>query len=350
MRFHPSRSLFLLGMLACCLSFFGAAFAQVTKAGVSVGIQPLGIPSGVISAVMQRDRVLQRALQASGGVRFVPFAKGADIVPKLAEHQVQVGLLGDMPTLLATVNRQGVIVGLIKQTSTAIVARGVVQLSDLAGKRIGYVPMSSAHHTLLQGLRSAGLREDQVRLVALPVNDLPDALARGELDAFAAWEPGPALALAVDRRNRVVFRGRTSDYLVLDRAFVESSPEAALQVVAAFARAIEWMRRSQVNLNQAVQWLKQDVQAYVGKPLSLPDEQIARITRQDILDVPAAPVIPGRLTNPPLHGEFDFLRSMGKLPPNASWDAVMAAFQYDGLATVLAQARRYNLSAFDYAD
>lgn len=350
MRFRPVKNAVCLWFLTCWLLVSGGVFAQASPSLVNVGIQPLGVPSGVISAVMQRDRLLQRALQASGGVRFVPFAKGADIVPKLAEHQVQVGLLGDMPTLLATVNRQGVIAGLIKQTSTAIVARGVVQLSDLAGKRIGYVPMSSAHHTLLQGLRSAGLREDQVRLVALPVNDLPDALARGDLDAFAAWEPGPALALAVDRRNRVVFRGRTSDYLVLDRAFVESSPEAAMQVVAAFARAIEWMRRSQSNLNQAVQWLKRDVQAYAGKPLSLPDEQIARITHQDILDVPAAPVIPGRLTNPPLHGEFDFLRSMGKLPANASWDAVVAAFQYDGLASVMAQARRYNLSTFDYAD
>lgn len=328
----------------------GSSKPTLPPSAVRVGIQPLGVPSGVISSVMQRDRLLQRFMQSRGGISFDPFTKGADIVPLLASQQLQGGLLGDMPTLLATGTGQGVIVGLVKQTSTAIVGRGVAQVGELKGKRIGYVPMSSAHHTLLQGLRSAGMGEEQVNWVQLSVNEMADALARNEIDAFAAWEPVPSIALATNRSNRIIFQGRTNDYFVLDKHFVERQPEVALQVVAAFVRALEWMRASKLNLNKAVMWAQQDAKAFSGKASTISDEQVARITRIDILNVPAAPVIPARLINPPLRSEFEFLRALGKLPANAQWSNVFAALRYDGLSLVMEKPQEYSLSVFDYAD
>lgn len=320
------------------------------SAQVTLGVQPLGIPSGVISSVMQRDKLLKAFMTTRGGIAFKPHAKGAEIVTSMAEHQLQGGLLGDMPTLLATSNGQAVIVGLVKQTATAIVGRSITQVSDLKGKRIGYIPMSSAHHTLLQGLRSAGLGEDQVKLVQLPVNEMAEALARNDIDAFAAWEPSPSVALAASKANRVVFRGRTSDFFVLDRGYADREPESAHQIVAAFIRAIEWMRRSPANLGTAVRWAQSDAQAFSGKVNAISEEQIARITRQDILEVPAAPVIPARLKRPPLSEEFEFLRGLGKLPPNSRWEAVLGALGYDGLTVVLEQPQRYRLNTFDYAE
>ncbi len=345
-----------------CLSFAlisGAALAEplpdrttlvAGSPSVDVGMQPLGVPSGVISAVMRRDRLLQHALKEKGGVTFYAFSSGAEILPHLADHRLEAALLGDMPTLIATVREQAAIVGLVKQTSTAIVGRGILSVGELAGKRIAYVDTSSAHHTLLQGLRSAGLTDQQVKLVAMPVAEMADALARGEIDAFAAWEPVPSAALAADPRSRVIFRGLTNDFFVLNRTLVDKRPADALQLVAAFVRAIEWMRRSPANLERAVRWVKADAQAHSGKTFTVSDPQIARITRQDILDVAAAPVIPGRLTSPPLRGEFDFLVKQGKLPADAHWASVSKAFEYDGLATVMADRRRYQLSTFDYAD
>lgn len=327
----------------------GRALPVADSPAVDVGVQPLGIPSGVVSAVMQRDRVLQRALEVSRGTAvFHPFWRGPEIVPLLNRRQLEVGLLGDMPTLMATVGGQAVIVGLVKQTSTAIVGRGVIQVGELAGKRIGYVEGSSAHHTLLQGLRSAGLDEQRVQLLPLAVSEMPEALAAGRIDAFAGWEPAPAIALAASRDNRVVFRGLTSDYLVFGRAFAERQPESALQVAASFVRALEWMRRSQSNLERAVRWMKADALAFSGKPVGVTDAQAVRIVRQDLLEVPSAPAIPERLSRPPLRGEFDFLSRQGRLPEGAQWSAVEAALRYDGLARVIADPKRYRLSVFDY--
>lgn len=316
-----------------------------------IGVQPLGIPSGVISSVMARDRILRQALENGGQtLKTHPFWRGPDMIDLLADQRLEGGLLGDMPTIHATATGKAVIVGLVKQTSTSIVGKGITQVSDLAGKRIGYVAASSAHHTLLQGLASAGLDEQQVKLVALAVSDMPDALERGDIDAFSAWEPYPSIALTGNKANRIVFRGLTTDYLVFNRSFVERRPEAALHVVAGFVRAIEWMRRSRQNLSKAVQWAAADGTMLSGKPPALGLEQAMRITRQDILEIPSAPAIPGAATGAPLKAAFEFLRQQDKLPKDAHWRHIESAFKYDGLTRVLAEPERFRTHRFDYAD
>jgi ABC-type nitrate/sulfonate/bicarbonate transport system substrate-binding protein len=318
---------------------------------VNLGVQPLGYPSGVISAVMQRDRILQKALeQGRQPLQAHAFKRGADIVPLLADQRLEAGLLGDMPTLLAAATGRVLIVGLVKQTSTAIVAKGDVQVGGLAGKRIGVIEVSSAHHTLLQGLASANINEKQVTLVPLGIEDMPDALERGDISAFAAWEPAPTAALAKDSKNRIVFRGLTADYFVLEKAFVQRSPKAALHLVAGYMRAIEWMRRSQTNLDKAARWVIADGETFSSKPASLSVAQISFITRRDILDIPSAPAILQTPNAPPLKTEFQFLSSLGKLPAEATWANVEKALAYNGLAQVLGDARTYQLRMFDYAD
>jgi len=319
------------------------------SAAVDLGVQPLGYPSGVISAVMQRDRTLKKALAATKQpLKMHPFRRGADLVPLLADQRLEAGLLGDMPTLLSASTGAVWVVGLVKQTSTAIVAKGATQTANLVGKRIGFVESSSAHLTLLQGLSAAGLSESQVTLVPIGVGDMPQSLERGDIDAFAAWEPAPTIALAKSDQNHTIFRGLTSDYFVITQAFAKRSPQAARHVVAGFLRAIEWMRLSQDHLQKAAQWAMADNTAFAGKPGALSTAQIASITRREILDIPSAPTILNTHGTPPLKSEFQFLAQLKKLPAGATWENVVTAFTYDGLAQVLAESRAYQVRNFDY--
>lgn len=331
--------------------YFASYGLSAASPAVDIGTQPLGYPSGVISAVMQRDRILKKALQASQQpLKAHYFMRGADIVPLLADQRLEAGLLGDMPTLLSTSTGAVWVVGLVKQTSTAIVAKNATQPAHLAGKRVAYVPTSSAHLTLLQGLASAGVAEDKVTLLPMNVGDMPDALERGSIDAFAAWEPAPTIALGQNASNHIVFRGLTTDYFVIEQSFAKRAPQAARQVVAGFVRAIEWMRRSQDNVLKAAQWAMLDTTALSGKPPALSAAQIAAITRREILDIPSAPTVLVNPVNPPLRTEFQFLTALNKMPPTGTWAHVEAAFTYDGLAKVLAEPRVYQLRSFDYED
>lgn len=318
---------------------------------VDLGVQPLGYPSGVISAVMSRDRILKKMLaDGQQPLKIHPFRRGADMLALLADQRLEAGLLGDMPTILAAATGQVWIVGLVKQTSTAIVAKGDVQVRGLAGKRIGYVEASSAHHTLLQGLASAGIGDSQVKLVPLGVGDMPEALERGDIDAFAAWEPAPSIALGKNDKNHIVFRGLSTDYFVIGQAFAKRSPQAARHLVAGFMRAIEWMRRSQRHVEKAAHWAMLDTEAFSGKPVPLSIAQIAAITHREILDIPSAPVMLNSPGTPLLRTEFQFLTKLGKLPAGSQWDNVEAALTYDGLARVMAEARFFQLRTFDYEE
>jgi NitT/TauT family transport system substrate-binding protein len=203
---------------------------------------------------------------------------------------------------------------------------------------------------VLQGLASAGIGEKQVQLIELDVNDMPDALERGAIDAFAAWEPGPTIALSNNKRNRILFRGLSTTYFVLERDFAERSPQTALQVVAGFLRAIEWMRRSRHNVEQGVRWAMFDAASFAGKPSPISMAQIVSITYREILDIPSAPAILTSPGAPPLKHEFEFLQKLGKLPPGAQWSSVEAALAYDGLTRVMAKAREFEIHVFDYED
>jgi sulfonate transport system substrate-binding protein len=354
---HRIALITVMAVLAFCATgvsaqtYFDRYGLSPASAAVDLGVQPLGYPSGVISAVMLRDQRLKKALADNQHpLKAHPFQRGADMLDLLADHRLEAGLLGDMPTILAASTGGVWIVGLVKQTSTAIVTKGDVQVGGLAGKRIGYVAASSAHHTLLQGLASAGLTESQVKLVAMGVDDMPDALERGAIDAFAAWEPAPSLALANSHRNRIVFQGLSSDYFVIDRDFERRAPQAAKYLIAGFLRAIEWMRRSPRNAEKAAAWAKADHELFAGKPVLLPISRIVAIAQKEILSIPSAPAILRTSGALPLQAEFKFLTDLGKLPAGGSWSNVEASFSYEGLAQVMADGRTYQTTMFEYAD
>lgn len=316
---------------------------------VDVGTQPAGFPSGVISAAMRRDKILQNALaELKTPLRTFAFRRGADMLTLLGDQRLEAGLLGDMPTLLAAAAGHVWVVGLVKQTTTALVARDNMVVSKLAGKRIAYVEASSAHLTVLQGLSVAGLSDQQVTLVPMAVSEMPQALEDGKVDAFAAWEPFTTIALNRNPRNHIVFRGASSDYFVISRQFARQQPQAALQLTAGFVRALEWMRDSQSNLEQAARWAMADSEAFTGSAPALTTAQVRAITRRELLDVPSAPALPDDGGPPRLKAEFEFLRKLGKLPPTAGWSQVDAALGYDGLATVLGDERRFKLRTYDY--
>lgn len=319
------------------------------SAEVDVGVQPQSYPNGVIGAVMRRDRTLRRELSKLGSpLKTHAFQRGADMLPLISDARLDAGQIGDMPTTIAAAAGKVWIVGLVEVSQNAIVTQGGSRVEDLAGKRIGYVPVSTAHSTLMRGLASSRLGAADVKLIPLANADLPQALARKEIDAFAGWEPAISLALAASPKSRIVFRGLSVDYFVLSRAFERASPEAARVLVAGFARSIEWMRRSPKNVEAAARWVLADGKAFSGTSAEVPVSQVVAITRSGILNVPSAPVIvktPGEL---PLKAEYDLLKSLAKLPAGEQWENVVSSFQYDGLTQVMAAPRQYALRTFDY--
>jgi NitT/TauT family transport system substrate-binding protein len=355
-KFHQ---FFMLGLLltntlvtAPCQAeaYFDRYPLTVNSPPLDIGVQPLGYPSGVISSVMQRDRILRRELEKLGQpLKAYGFRRGADMISMIRDGRLEAALLGDMPTILSAIDGEVWIVGLVKKTSTALVARNESQIQRLKGRRIAYVETSSAHHTLLQGLASVGLTEKDVTLIPIGVEQMPSALERNEIDAFAAWEPAPSTALSNNPANKIVFRGLSSDYFVINRSFQKQHPEAALILTAGFVRAIEWMRQSTANIEQGIRWTMIDGELLSGRPPEISIAQGANITRREILNIPSAPtILIDANEQTPLSAAFAFLKQRGKISPSNTGANLLEAFAYDGLAQVIKDPRRYGIKNFDY--
>jgi sulfonate transport system substrate-binding protein len=117
----------------------------------------------------------------------------------------------------------------VSESFYRLVARrsaGINTLSDLKGKRVLAPRLTSAHYYLVSMLRSAGLTEEDVTMVTLPAvapaaaatptaQVSPairfrnaQALARGEVDVIATFEPEPEAAVRMMGNDAIVLQDR----------------------------------------------------------------------------------------------------------------------------------------------
>jgi ABC-type nitrate/sulfonate/bicarbonate transport system substrate-binding protein len=318
---------------------------------VDMGVQPMAYPLAFVSSAMQRDRLLKQDLHKLGvELRAHPFRKGNDMVKLFGQGKLEWAFLGDMPTVNTLVRTPTYIVGLGKRNFSSVVSRSAAQIDGLRGKRIAYSPGSSSHLVLMRGLKSAGIAESGVSLVAMEPTEMPQALDSGTVDAFSAWEPTPTIAMQRNPANRPIYRGMSTDWVVVAAAFAQERAPVVLAMTAAYARAVVWMRTSNANLERAASWVLSDGEAFTGQARSITLAKAMDIARKDLLEVPGAPAVPAKVDGvPPLTREFEFLRELGRLPPDARPDHVTAALAYDGLRRVLASPQQYRVHQADYA-
>jgi sulfonate transport system substrate-binding protein len=127
----------------------------------------------------------------------VTLAGGA--IPALTEGKVDVVTNAETQAILRSTERPDIRVILtVAEYGYRIVARrsaGVGAASDLRGKRIATSLNSSAHFYIVKTLHSVGLSEKDVTFVGMLPNDMPAALARGDVDAVSIWEPAAERSL-----------------------------------------------------------------------------------------------------------------------------------------------------------
>ncbi|WP_129125283.1 ABC transporter substrate-binding protein [Geomonas oryzae] len=313
---------------------------------------PMAVPVAVLGETLKRDRLLKRELERAGcSIAFRTLAKGADAVPLVHSRQVDAVMFSDMPAIEAASSSDLVIAGTVKRSYSSVLARSNVVLEQLAGKKVGNVPGSTSHYALLQALASVRLSEREVNLVPMELQKLPEALAQGRIDAFAAWEPTPTMTMKkYPGQFCVIYRQVSLSFFALSGGLLQVNRPAADALLAALIRAVRWLKKGS-NLNTASRWAVQGMTAFSGRNAEVTAADIAAITRSDLLDVPAAPLISAadRDPNSNLLREFDFLKSIGRIPANASRERVRSSIRPDLLESVLGRRSRFRLTTFDYA-
>jgi sulfonate transport system substrate-binding protein len=144
-------------------------------------------------------------------------AEGLDIeltggaIPALTDGKVDVVTNAETQAILRSTARPDIRVILtVAEYGYRIVSRrsaGVGTASDLRGRKIATSLNSSAHFNIVKTLRGVGLSEKDVTVVGMPPNDMPAALARGDVDAVSIWEPAAERSVQALGADAVVIAG-----------------------------------------------------------------------------------------------------------------------------------------------
>lgn len=318
---------------------------------VNFGTQPLYMPTGLISETMKRDTILKKAMKKRGvELRFFPFIKGYDVNFFLKRGDLDGGIGGDMPTITIANEMDVVIVSMVQDGFISIIADQNMTITQLRGKRIGFSYGSNAHYALLNVLSFAGLDESQVDLISMEVSAMPQALTKGKIEAFSAWEPMPSIALRNDSSNIVVHRSLSSGYIYFDKNFSDGSIDIISLLIAAEIRALRWMQRDRENLLRASRWFIDAFKDLSDQNIGLTPEEVAELALKDIVGSAFPPVISKRdiAEKGRLYNEFVFLEKLGMIQAHAKWDRVHDSFDREILKKILHQSEALRLNDFLY--
>lgn len=111
------------------------------------------------------------------------------------------------------------------------------------GKRIGYAPKTASHYFMDVFLIYNGIEPGELVEISKPVEDLPAALLRGEVDAISVWEPYANKTLS-DQKQEVVSVDLPHLYtqsfnLTVHNDFKKKQPKQVKAMLHALGEAID---------------------------------------------------------------------------------------------------------------
>lgn len=130
-----------------------------------------------------------------------------------------------------------------------VAKKGIPSLKALKGKKVGLEIGLVEHLMLLKGLEKAGMKESDVKLIAVPTHQTAQSLASGDVDAIGAWQPNAGQALKAAPGSKAILTSKDLPGLIYDLVCV--SPKSLAQ------RRADWVKVVKV-------WNK--IEAFVTDP------------------------------------------------------------------------------------
>ena len=204
---------------------------------------------------------------AENGIKtkLVQFNNGGDLMTAMASGDVDVGYVGITPVLSSIA--KGVPVKVISAAQTEgsgiVVASdsGINSVSDLAGKKIATPGEASIQHMLLTYyLTQNGMSINDLKVSAMKVPSMNDALKTGKIDGMITFEPYVSIA---EKNGAKVLAG-SQDILpnhpccvvAASDKFIESHPNETAKILEIHEEATNFINN---NTDEAAGLLPKDI-------------------------------------------------------------------------------------------
>lgn len=273
-------SMVSISVLAGCNSSNNSSkAAEVSESGVSanevrIATQPSPFAASIFVA-KEKGFLEDELKKYNVKVTWTSFAAGPPMNEAFAAGQQDIGIAGDVPTILAKSSGQKTVIFSNASTgekTLALVVKPDSSISsgkDLKGKKVAFVKGSYGHHLLGLILSQAGLSFNDIESVNLPVADISNAVATGQVDAGVVWEPG--LTSGIEKnQTKVLIDGtgikRNSVFFLATETFAKSNPKIIEAYIKALEKASNYIKS---NPKEAAEAIKPDISLSVDELVKL---------------------------------------------------------------------------------
>jgi NitT/TauT family transport system substrate-binding protein len=223
--------------------FWGLGLALTLAVAGPVGSAETPLVVSTAPAVIEQAPVLLARLKLyKGPTAYVPGGIPALYGEGGAAQKADVATHADTQALRNSVAHPDLrIIMTVTEGHYRIVARkshGIAKLADLKGKTIGTLTQTSAAYHVNRMLATVGLTEADVKVVRVPIAEMPETLAKGAIDAVAIWEPEISLAQKAIGVDAIAF----SDDRAYRELFNLNTTEGALKDPVRRAKIVRFVR------------------------------------------------------------------------------------------------------------
>lgn len=263
-RFHKRRmdmkKLFksmAAGLLAGLLLAGATSASAEGPANITYGYHPYWT-GGWNGVIIKAKGLWKKHLPPGSTVRFEPQLTGPPMVAALLSNKMQIGTMGDMPSLVATTKHK---IADVRLVSVPMYSNGQVCNKILVRKdapqfkspseamkwmsgRTFAVHRGTCTNRFVESLIDQGVFKPS-KILSTPIEVISSNFEAGKLDAAAMWEPHARRQVELGNARYVAtgapWSESDADFTLMRQDFIEKHPKAAVGWIKAEIEAIQFM-------------------------------------------------------------------------------------------------------------
>ncbi|MDL5039926.1 sulfonate ABC transporter substrate-binding protein [Weizmannia coagulans] len=231
---------------------------------IRIGYQK-GDPLHITKSLGELDKRLK---EMGYKVEWKQFQDGSALIEALNAGSIDYGRTGDIPPITAQASGSKIVyvgAGHSKAKGSGILVpknSSIKSISDLKGKKVAFSKGSSSHYLVVKALQKAGLSLKDITPVYLDPSEARIAFEKGNVDAWAVWDPYTASAqVNAGAKMLVSGEGLTTDrdFIIASKSYAESHKKVTDAVLEETEKAMEWANNHHSELvNKLAGELKMD--------------------------------------------------------------------------------------------
>lgn len=254
----------VLKLMACSLVagllIGGSAPTRAEEAvDITYGYHPYWT-GGWNGVIIKAKGLWKKHLPPGSTVRFEPQLTGPPMVAALLSNKMQIGTMGDMPSLVATTKHKTADVRLVsvpmysngQVCNKILVGKNAPQFKDyneamkwLSGRPFA-VHKGTCTNRFVESLIDQGVFKPS-EILSMPIEVISSNFQAGKLDAAAMWEPHARRQVELGNARYVAtgapWNESDADFTLMRQDFIEKHPRAAIGWIKAEIEALQFMAK-----------------------------------------------------------------------------------------------------------